>query len=192
MFTLGARLCHRRRAMARRPGPERLGIKEVVDKPFIPAADAPADQKRGRRKPWCKPSGNRPGQHAFPDGEQSASTGRGGIGNRMVFPVSRLGRRNGSRALVPPAPRLTLFTCARHLAGMRPFFHSRGASRVTPVVEGWPTGLRKCFASGHPWRSATQPQPASMACCPRALSARFGAVCRSLMIKFRLLTELRE
>ncbi len=35
--------------------------------------------------------------------DRRASTGRGGIGNRMVFPVSRPGQRNGSRALVPPA-----------------------------------------------------------------------------------------
>lgn len=33
--------------------------------------------------------------------DDSASTGRSGIGNRVVFPVSRLGQRNGSRALVP-------------------------------------------------------------------------------------------
>ena len=33
-----------------------------------------------------------------------ASTGHGGIENRTVFPVSRPGQRNGSRALVPPAP----------------------------------------------------------------------------------------
>ena len=32
-----------------------------------------------------------------------ASTGRGGIGNKKVFPVSLLGQRNGSRVLVPPA-----------------------------------------------------------------------------------------
>jgi hypothetical protein len=32
---------------------------------------------------------------------------RGGIGNKVVFPVSHLGQRNGSRALVPPRPGLS-------------------------------------------------------------------------------------
>jgi hypothetical protein len=33
-----------------------------------------------------------------------ALTGPGGIGDKVVFPVSHLDQRNGSRAFIPPAP----------------------------------------------------------------------------------------
>ena len=36
--------------------------------------------------------------------KRGASTGRGGKGNEMIFPVSHFDQRIGSRALIPPAP----------------------------------------------------------------------------------------
>jgi hypothetical protein len=95
----------------------------------IPPTNAPADPSEPRRpcrrgflSPWLHGTG--PSLNAFQDLQgRRVPIGHDTRRNKAVFPISRFDQRNGSRAFVVSAPRLTIITSTKPRRPAAGFLH---------------------------------------------------------------------